>query len=54
MIRYYEEVTPHTLRHSLAYRIIQVEDGRLKDVQLRLRHATLQTTNEVYAYLVPR
>lgn len=49
-----EDVTPHTLRHSVAYRIIQVENGRLEDVQLRLRHATLQTTDEVYSHLVPR
>ena len=37
-----------------AYRIVQVEGGRLEDVQLRLRHATLQTTDEVYSHLVPR
>ena len=54
-----EEVTPHTLRHSVAYRIVQGEDerfpdGRLEDVQLRLRHATLQTTDEIYSHLVPR
>lgn len=49
-----EDVTPHTLRHSVAYRIVQVEGGRLEDVQLRLRHATLQTTDEVYSHLVPR
>jgi integrase len=33
------DVSPHTLRHSVAYRIIQVDGGRLEDVQLRLRHA---------------
>lgn len=49
-----EDVSPHTLRHSVAYRIVQVEDGRLEDVQLRLRHATLQTTDEIYAHLIPR
>lgn len=49
-----EDVTPHTLRHSLAYRIVQTEGGRLEDVQLRLRHATLQTTDEIYSHLVPR
>jgi integrase len=48
------DVTPHTLRHSVAYRIIQREGGRLEDVQLRLRHANLQTTDRVYAHLVPR
>jgi integrase len=49
-----EDVTPHTLRHSVAYRIVQVEGRRLEDVQLRLRHATLQTTDEIYSHLVPR
>lgn len=48
------DVTPHTLRHSVAYRIIQEEGGRLEDVQLRLRHQNLQTTDQVYAHLVPR
>jgi integrase len=49
-----EDVSPHTLRHSVAYRIIQVEGGRLEDVQLRLRHANLATTDQIYAHLVPR
>jgi integrase len=49
-----EDVSPHTLRHSVAYRIIQVDGDRLEDVQLRLRHATLQTTDRVYSHLVPR
>jgi len=48
------DVTPHTLRHSVAYRIIQVDGGRLKDGQLRLRHANLQTTDQIYSHLVPR
>lgn len=48
------DVTPHTLRHSVAYRIIQVDGGRLEDVQLRLRHANRQTTDQVYSHLVPR
>ncbi|MFB6087503.1 MAG: tyrosine-type recombinase/integrase, partial [Haloarculaceae archaeon] len=49
-----DDVTPHTLRHSVAYRIIQVEGGRLEDVQLRLRHANRHTTDEIYSHLVPR
>jgi len=49
-----EDVSPHTLRHSVAYRIIQVEGGRLEDVQLRLRHANRQTTDQIYSHLVPR
>lgn len=48
------DVTPHTLRHSVAYRIIQVEGGRLEDVQLRLRHASLTTTDRIYSHLRPR
>lgn len=49
-----DDVTPHTLRHSVAYRVIQEEGGRLEDVQLRLRHANRQTTDEIYAHLIPR
>ena len=49
-----EDVTPHTLRHSVAYRIIQVDGGRLEDVQLRLRHANRQTTDQIYSHLIPR
>jgi len=49
-----EDVSPHTLRHSVAYRIIQVEGGRLEDVQLRLRHQNRQTTDQIYSHLVPR
>ena len=48
------DVSPHTLRHSVAYRIIQVDGGRLEDVQLRLRHANRQTTDQIYSHLVPR
>ena len=48
------DVSPHTLRHSVAYRIIQVEGGRLEDVQLRLRHANRATTDQIYSHLVPR
>ena len=49
-----DDVTPHTLRHSVAYRIIQVEDGRLEEVQMRLRHKNRQTTDQVYSHLIPR
>lgn len=49
-----DDITPHTLRHSVAYRIIQVEGGRLEDVQLRLRHANRQTTDQIYSHLIPR
>lgn len=49
-----EHVHPHTIRHSVAYRIINQEDGRLEDVQLRLRHANRSTTEEIYSHYVPR
>lgn len=43
------DVTPHTLRHSVAYRMLNHEDGNtLYDVRNRLRHATIQTTEKVY------
>lgn len=48
------DVTAHTLRHSVAYRIIREEGGRLEDVQLRLRHANLQTTDRIYAHIRAR
>lgn len=49
-----EHVHPHTLRHSVAYRIIEVEGGRLEDVQRRLRHANRSTTDRIYSHYVPR
>lgn len=43
------DVTPHTLRHSVAYRMLHVEDGNtLYDVRNRLRHASIVTTEKVY------
>jgi|APHM01.1.fsa_nt_gi Phage integrase family. len=43
------DVTPHVLRHSVAYRLLHDEDAyRLYDVRNRLRHATIQTTERVY------
>ncbi|MEZ3118092.1 tyrosine-type recombinase/integrase [Halobaculum sp. MBLA0147] len=48
------ETTPHTLRHSVAYRVIREEGGRLEDVQLRLRHQNLETTDRVYSHLRTR
>jgi integrase len=44
------EVSPHTFRHSIAFRLIRREDKRLEDVMLRLRHASLQTTDGVYGH----
>lgn len=45
------ETTPHTLRHSVAYRVIREDGGRLNDVQLRLRHQNLETIDRVYSHL---
>lgn len=43
------DVTPHTLRHSVAYRMLNRSDGNtLYDVRNRLRHRSLQTTERVY------
>lgn len=43
------DVTPHTLRHSVAYRMLHIEEGySLYDVRNRLRHATIQTTEKEY------
>jgi len=49
-----DDVSSHTLRHSVAYRIIQQEGGRLEDVQIRLRHDHLHTTDRIYSHLIPR
>lgn len=48
------DVSAHTLRHSVAYRIIKVEGGRLEDVQLRLRHSNRATTDRIYSHLRSR
>lgn len=46
-----EQVTPHTLRHSVAYRMLNRENGNtLYDVTKRLRHATIATTERVYSH----
>jgi integrase/recombinase XerC/integrase/recombinase XerD len=43
------DVTPHSLRHSVAYRMLHDEDGNtLYDVRNRLRHRSIQTTERVY------
>ena len=47
-----EQVTPHTLRHSVAYRMLNHEEGNtLYDVRNRLRHATIQTTERTYDHI---
>lgn len=43
------DVTAHTLRHSVAWRMLRGEDGHtLYDVRNRLRHATITTTERKY------
>jgi integrase/recombinase XerC/integrase/recombinase XerD len=45
------DITPHTLRHSVAYRMLNREEGNtLYDVTKRLRHATIVTTERVYSH----
>ena len=48
------DVSPHTLRHSVTYRIIQVDGGRLEDVQLRLRHANTSMPPTARRHTRPR
>lgn len=46
------DVTPHALRHSVAYRMMNREEGNtLYDVRNRLRHRSIQTTERVYDHL---
>lgn len=45
-------VTPHTLRHSVAWRMLNAEDGHtMYDVRNRLRHRSIQTTERVYDHI---
>jgi integrase/recombinase XerD len=49
------KVTPHSLRHGVAYRMMNVEDGNtLYDVRNRLRHRSIQTTERVYDHIIER
>lgn len=44
-----DDVTAHTLRHSVAWRMLRTEDSNtLYDVRNRLRHATILTTERKY------
>lgn len=46
------DVTPHALRHSVAYRMMNEEEGNtLYDVRNRLRHRSIQTTERVYDHI---
>lgn len=47
------DVTPHALRHSVAYRMMNAEEGHtLYDVRNRLRHRSIQTTERVYDHML--
>jgi integrase/recombinase XerC/integrase/recombinase XerD len=47
------DVTPHALRHSVAYRMMNSEEGNsLYDVRNRLRHRSIQTTERIYDHLI--
>lgn len=49
------DLTPHTLRHGVAYRMMNAEEGnKLYDVRTRLRHRSLTTTERVYDHLIER
>jgi integrase/recombinase XerC/integrase/recombinase XerD len=48
-----DDVTPHALRHSVAYRMMNDETGHtLYDVRNRLRHRSIQTTERIYDHLL--
>jgi len=47
------DVTPHALRHSVAYRMMNDEkENTLYDVRNRLRHGSIQTTERIYDHLL--
>lgn len=46
-----EDVIPHTLRHSVTYRMLNREQkNTLYDVTKRLRHTTILMTERVYSH----
>ena len=48
-----DDVTPHALRHGVAYRMMNTEDGNtLYDVRNRLRHRSIQTTERIYDHML--
>jgi integrase/recombinase XerC/integrase/recombinase XerD len=47
------DVTPHALRHGVAYRMMNEEEGNtLYDVRNRLRHRSIQTTERIYDHML--
>jgi integrase len=48
-----EDVSAHTLRHSVAWRMLRAEESNtLYDVRNRLRHASILTTERLYDHFV--
>jgi integrase len=47
-----EDIHPHAFRHSIAYRIMEVEGGTFDDVKKRLRHGRLATTEDTYSHFL--
>lgn len=48
-----EDVSPHALRHGVAYRMMNHETGNtLYDVRNRLRHRSIQTTEQIYDHII--
>lgn len=45
------DVSPHTFRHSIAFRMIRREDKCLEEIMLRLRRPSIQTTDQIYGHL---
>jgi integrase/recombinase XerC/integrase/recombinase XerD len=47
------DVTPHALRHGVAYRMMNETEGNtLYDVRNRLGHRSIQTTERIYGHLL--
>lgn len=50
-----DRITPHVFRHSVAYRMLVVEDGNsIYDVAKRLRHRDIATTMRIYDHFLMR
>lgn len=46
-----DDVSAHTLRHSVAWRILRAEEGNtLYNARDRLRHAAILTTKHTYGH----
>jgi integrase/recombinase XerC/integrase/recombinase XerD len=47
------DVSPYALRHGVAYRMMNHEKGNtLYDVRNRLRHRSIQTTEQIYDHII--